>query len=105
MNRKTFSLLAILFLSQTALAQQQSSQVGRYQMMEATLSAPPDAAAKQAKRLVILDTITGTLTTCDYVYNDVGKKKEDGREYWGANGICSPFGTQQGWYIPKAAKR
>jgi hypothetical protein len=39
------------------------------------------------------------------VYNDGGKNKEDGREYWGANGICAPFSTEKGWYVPKASKK
>jgi hypothetical protein len=79
------------------------SNVGRFQIMEVTLSNPPDAAAKQSKHVVLLDTRTGTMSVCDYVYNNAGRDNKDGREYWGANGICSPFSTPRGWYIPKVS--
>jgi hypothetical protein len=107
MKNKMLGLLALLGLSSVALAQTPApaGQVSRYQMMSATLTNPPDASARQSTRLLILDTFTGTLTACDYVYNDGGKNKEDGREYWGANGICAPFSTEKGWYVPKAAKK
>jgi hypothetical protein len=107
MKNKMLGLLALLSLSPMALAQTPApaGQVSRYQMMSATLSNPPDAGTRQSTRLLILDTFTSALTVCDYVYNDGGKNKEDGREYWGANGICAPFSTEKGWYVPKAAKK
>ncbi|MES2536807.1 MAG: hypothetical protein V4632_13135 [Pseudomonadota bacterium] len=107
MKNKMFGLLAFLSLCQAVFAQAPApaAQVSRYQMMSAPLTNPPDAGAKQSARLLILDTFTGALTACDYIYNDGGKNKEDGREYWGANGICAPFSTEKGWYVPKAAKK
>jgi hypothetical protein len=109
MKNRILGLLIMTGMSQSSLAQEVTTTalaaIGRYQMIEATFSNPPDAAAKQSRRLVILDTMTGALTTCDFVYNDGGKDNRDGREYWGTNGICAPFSTQKGWYVPKTSKK
>lgn len=110
---KSSLCIALLLLTagiQTAFAQDegqaqpQQLQVGRYQILDASFSGFPDAPMKQFKRLVILDTATGALTSCDYVYRDAGKAK-DGREYWAAQGGCGPFAMQEPMYSPKASKK
>lgn len=83
-------------------AQPQQLQVGRYQLLDATLSNPPDVSEKKFKRLVILDTATGMISTCDYVYQDAG---EENRESWWANGTCAPFAATQGYLISKTPKK
>lgn len=83
---------------------QQQVQVGRYQIVDATFSRAPDASVKQFKQLVILDTATGALTTCDYSYIDSGKTK-DKREFWWANGTCGPFSYPQPFQVPKNQKK
>ena len=92
------------FAQEQSQTQAQQAQVGRYQVVDATLSNPPDVSQKQFKRLVILDTATGALTVCDYVYQDAEKAK-DNREYWWANGYCAPFVARQALLVPKSPKK
>lgn len=87
-----------------AQQQQQLLQIGRYQLLDATLSSPPDAPEelKTFKRLVVLDTMTGMISVCDYVYQDAGRANtNDRREYWWANGACVPFTAHQAFLVPK----
>lgn len=94
----------VSFAQEQGQVQPQQLQVGRYQVVDATFSSPPDASTKTFKRLVIVDTATSLLTVCDYVYQDAGKGK-DKREYWWANGACAPFVAQQAYPIPKSPKK
>lgn len=100
-------LLSTAFVVSTALAQEQAQvqqlQTGRYQMLDASFTNAPDASMKQFKRLVILDTATGVLTTCDINFQDAGKAK-DGHEYWAATPGCWPFATGQSQYVRKVSK-
>lgn len=101
------TLLGIALGAPVASAQDQPQpqqlQVGRYQMLDASFTNAPDASMKQFKRLVILDTATGVLTTCDISFQDAGKAK-DGHEYWAATPGCWPFATGQSQYVRKAPK-
>ncbi|NWG86335.1 MAG: hypothetical protein HXY26_02305 [Hydrogenophilaceae bacterium] len=74
--------------------------IGRYQVIDGSFSNTPDAPEKQFKRPVILDTATGTIKVCDYIYKDIGKQK-DGRAYWSATPTCWPFVTGESVKVPK----
>lgn len=74
--------------------------IGRYQVIDASFSNTPDAAEKQFKRPVILDTVTGTIKVCDYIYKDIGKQP-DGRAYWSATPTCWKFVTGEPVKVPK----
>lgn len=66
--------------------------IGRYQVIDASFSNSPDAPEKQFRRPVILDTVTGSIKVCDYIYKDIGKQP-DGRAYWSATPTCWAFVT------------
>lgn len=91
---------SLSFAQEQNQGQVQPVQVGRYQILDATLSAAPDSASKTFKRLVIVDTASGVLSVCDLAYRDSGKVKE-GPEFWWTNGYCVPFVGQQGYQVPK----
>lgn len=74
--------------------------IGRYQVIDASFSNTPDAPEKQFKRPVILDTVTGTIKVCDYIYKDIGKQP-DGRPYWSATPQCWAFVTGEPVKVPK----
>jgi len=74
--------------------------IGRYQVIDATFSNTPDAPDKQFKRPVILDTVTGSIKVCDYIYKDIGKQ-QDGRAYWSATPQCWAFVTGEPVKVPK----
>lgn len=74
--------------------------IGRYQVIDASFSNTPDAPDKQFKRPVILDTVTGTIKVCDYIYKDIGKQP-DGRAYWSATPTCWKFVTGEPVKVPK----
>lgn len=105
-----FSFAVSTLISNPSIAQDQGQgqpqqlQAGRYQLLDATFSAPPDASVKQFKQLVILDTATGVLTRCDYAYQNAGKDK-DNREYWWANGACAHFVAPDKFLVPKSPKK
>lgn len=93
------SLVAIPVFAQQAT---QTAPVGRYQMIDAQFSGPPDSG-QSFKRLAILDTATGVVAVCDYVYQDAGKRS-DNREYWSTNGSCGMLITPEPLLVSKAAK-
>ncbi len=74
--------------------------IGRYQVIDASFSNTPDAPDKQFKRPVILDTVTGTIKVCDYIYKDISKQ-QDGRAYWSATPTCWAFVTGEPVKVPK----
>ncbi len=73
---------------------------GRYQVIDANFSNAPDAPEKQFRRPVILDTVTGSIKVCDYIYKDIGKQ-QDGRAYWSATPQCWAFVTGEPVKVPK----
>lgn len=85
----------------TPAVEQAPLPIGRYQVIDASFSNTPDAPEKQFKRPVILDTVTGSIMVCDYIYKDIGKQK-DGRNYWSATPTCWPFVTGEAVKVPKA---
>ena len=74
--------------------------IGRYQVIDASFSNSPDATEKQFRRPVILDTVTGNIKVCDYIYKDIGKQP-DGRAYWSATPTCWAFVTGEPVKVPK----
>jgi len=74
--------------------------IGRYQVIDASFSNTPDASEKQFRRPVILDTVTGSIKVCDYIYKDIGKQ-QDGRAYWSATPQCWAFVTGEPVKVPK----
>jgi hypothetical protein len=86
-----------------AIAQDQSLQlpplVGRYQLVDATFSAPPDNPDKKFTRLVRIDTVTGNMWVCDYIYVPANPTQ------WVSNGRCDPFPAQQDYVINRNVKK
>ncbi len=74
--------------------------IGRYQIIDASFSNSPDAPEKQFRRPVILDTVTGSIKVCDYIYKDIGKQA-DGRGYWSATPTCWAFVTGESVKVPR----
>ncbi|MBI5936890.1 MAG: hypothetical protein HY850_03490 [Betaproteobacteria bacterium] len=74
--------------------------IGRYQAIDASFSNSPDAPEKQFRRPLILDTVTGSIKVCDYIYKDIGKQ-QDGRAYWSATPTCWAFVTGEPVKVPK----
>lgn len=87
-----------------AIAQEQSHpqqlpQVGRFQVIEATFTSAPDNPEKQFMWVLRLDTATGEMVFCDYIYLHANDKQ------WHANGNCAPFQAPQGYLINKRQKK
>lgn len=102
--KKALFVLTTSFVAAHAPAQSQaaSAQVGRFQMADVTLSAAPDSPEKTFSRLAILDTATGTVSICDYAYQNAGVRA-DKREYWWTNGSCGPLVMEKAALVQKIA--
>ncbi len=104
MKKQILLGIAIVALASTsAIAQnqnqQQLPQVGRYQILEATFTAAPDSPDKKFQSLVRLDTATGEMLICDYVYAHANNTQ------WLTNGRCGPFFAPQDVFINKQVKK
>lgn len=93
--KKILSFLFIAAASSTAFAQSsnqgqgQPAQVGRYQLIEGSLSTQPGSEKSTQPRLFRIDTATGVIEFCDLAYADGGK--QNGVDTVVATGVCAPF--------------